>query len=80
MVCMNLLPTRCSEPAASGSNPVVVSLTVTETTVANSLEGNLSTNELPLEAALHRRADAMTEIMAKIMARPAAPRFWGLNE
>jgi len=77
---MNPLPNRCSEPATSGSNYAAVALTVTETAVVSSTEGNPATNELPLETALQRRADAMTEVLAKIMDRPPASRFWGLNE
>lgn len=75
---MNCLPNQISEP--SGASQLVVSIIATETTVLSSTTGNSSVNGLKLEEEMHRRADAMTDVMNKIMDRPPAPRFWGLNE
>lgn len=76
---MNVLPNQARVPAG-GSNLALVSLLVTETTVLAQAEGNSPANELPLEKALHQRADAMTDVLGGIMDRPLTPRFWGLNE
>lgn len=76
---MNVLPNQSNVPAG-GSNQLVVSLIVTETTLAKTAEGNSSLDELPLERAMHRRAEAMTDVLTEIMDRPVSPRFWGLNE
>lgn len=76
---MNFLPNQNSVPAG-GSDQVVVSLLMTKTTVLSSLEGNAAEDELPLENAMHRRAEAMTDVLTEIMDRPITPRFWGLNE
>lgn len=76
---MNYLPNQSSEQA-SESNQVIVSLIATEKTVITSTGGSSTTNELPLEAELHRRADAMTDVLSQIMERPTTIRHWGLNE
>jgi hypothetical protein len=76
---MNYLPNSINVPAG-GANPALVSLIVTETTIRTTTEGNSAANELPLEKAMHRRADAMTDVLTEIMERPTTPRFWGLNE
>lgn len=76
---MNFLPNQTSA-AAGGSDQVVVSLLMTKTTVRSNLEGNAAADELPLENAMHRRAEAMTDVLTEIMDRPITPRFWGLNE
>ena len=76
---MNLLPNQNSV-AAGGSDPLIVSLLVTETTVLTKAEGNAAGNGLPLEKAMQHRAAAMTAVLTDIMDRPITPRFWGLNE
>jgi hypothetical protein len=76
---MNFLPNQSNAPA-SGSDQADVSLLMTKTTTVTSTKGDFAANELPLEKALHRRADAMTDVLTEIMDRPVTPRFWGLNE
>lgn len=76
---MNSLPNQINAPAG-GSNPAIVSLIVTKTTFLTTTEGDSTLNELPLERAMHRRAEAMTDVLTEIMDRPITPRFWGLNE
>lgn len=76
---MNFLPNQSNVPAG-GSDQVVVSLIMTKTTILASPEGNPAVDELPLEQAMHRRAEAMTDVLTDIMERPVTPRFWGLNE
>lgn len=76
---MNLLPNQNSV-TAGGSDQLIVSLLVTETTVLTKAEGHATGNSLPLERAMHHRAAAMTAVLTDIMERPITPRFWGLNE
>lgn len=76
---MNFLPNQSNVPAG-GSSQIAVSLLVTETTLLTQPEDNIAVAELPLEKTLHRRADAMTDVLTEIMDRPLTPRFWGLNE
>ena len=77
---MNCQTNKSSE-RSSGSGPVAVPLiAAAETAAFPNCEGNSVVQELPLEQAMHRRAEAMTDVLTKIMDRPAAQRFWGLNE
>jgi hypothetical protein len=76
---MNCLPNMPTEPA-SGRNQVVVSVITSETTFLSSEPGNATFSELELEAEMHRRAGVITDVLARIIERPAAPRYWGLNE
>jgi len=75
---MNCRPNQISEP--KGTSQMVVSLIATKTTVLSSPPANSSGNGLKLEEEMHRRADAMTDVLTEIMNRPSTPRFWGLNE
>lgn len=65
---------------ANGLDQVVVTLIATETTSLANVEEAPAFNELPLEAAMNRRANAMTHILIEIMDRPVPQRFFGLNE
>lgn len=69
-----------STDQANGPNKVLVSLVTTETRVLTSATGNSQAKREALENELKHRADAMTKVLTEIMDRPAAPRFWGLNE
>ena len=68
----NARPVRSAE--------VVVTLVTTDTTALASAEENTAFDELPLEQAMHRRANAMTNVLINIMDRPVPMRFFGLNE
>jgi len=76
---MNCPPNMTTEPA-SGRNQVVVSLISSETTFLAGEPENPATSEPELEAEMHRRADVITDVLARIIERPVAPRYWGLNE
>ncbi len=76
---MNSLLNKTTDQA-NAQGPVVVSLLATESKVLTRITDDSGVDELVLENELRRRADAMTEVLQKIMDRPAAPRFWGLNE
>ena len=76
---MNVLPNQTSVPAG-GSHQIAVSLLATKISVRTTAEENPTTNELPLEKAMHQRAEAMTDVLAEILDRPLTPRYWGLNE
>jgi len=76
---MNCQLNQTSEPTQAPS-PVVVSLLLTETATRTSSAEISAANELILEAAMRRRADAMTDVLTGIMERPLTQRFWGLNE
>ena len=41
---------------------------------------NLAVNELVLEEEMIQRAKVITEVLARMIDHPAAPRHWGLNE
>lgn len=76
---MNVLPNQTGVPAG-GSHQIAVSLLATKISVRTTAEENPTANELPLEQAMHQRAEAMTEVLAEILDRPLTPRYWGLNE
>lgn len=76
---MNILPNH-KTVSAGDPNAVVVTLTLTETSTLSSSDSRLDPAALPLEKAMHRRAEAMTDVLTEIMDRPLTPRFWGLNE
>ena len=76
---MNVLPNQTSVPAG-GSSQIAVSLLVTKISARKTAGEHPTANELPLEKAMHQQAEAMTDVLAKIMDRPLTPRFWGLNE
>ncbi len=76
---MNVLPDQTSVPAG-GSSQIAVSLLATENSVLKTAGEYPPAKELPLERAMHQRAEAMTEVLAEIMDRPLTPRYWGLNE
>ena len=76
---MNVLPNQTSVPAG-GSSQIAVSLLVTKISARKTAGEHPTANELPLEKAVHQQAEAMTDVLAKIMDRPLTPRFWGLNE
>jgi hypothetical protein len=70
------------QPAESAKGPsqVVVTLIATETaTLYNSTE-NIVVSERALQAEMNRRAEVITDVLARIMEQPAAFRHWGLNE
>jgi hypothetical protein len=73
-------PLNQTTEQAGGAGQVAGSLLTTQVTIRTGGAGNFEGKELALEQEMHRRADAMTEVLKKIMDRPAAPRFWGLNE
>ena len=76
---MNVLPNQTSIPAG-GSSQIAVSLLATKISALKTAGEYPTAKELPLEKAMHQRADAMTDVLVKIMDRPLTPRFWGLNE
>lgn len=76
---MNILPNQ-NTASVSKPNAVLATLTLTETSTLSSSESRLDQAKLPLEKAMHRRAEAMTDVLTEIMDRPMTPRFWGLNE
>jgi hypothetical protein len=76
---MNFLPKQNNAPGG-GADQMVASLLLTKTTFRTSVAGPAIANELPLENAMHRRAEAMTDVLTGIMDRPITPRFWGINE
>jgi hypothetical protein len=73
-------PLNQTTKQAGGAGPVAVSLLTTQVTVLAGDAGNSEGKGLAPEQAMHHRANAMTEVLKNIMDRPAAPRFWGLNE
>jgi len=76
---MNVLPNQTSVPAG-GPSQIAVSLLAPKISVLKTAGEHPTANELPLEEAMHQRADAMSDVLAEIMDRPVTPRFWGLNE
>jgi hypothetical protein len=76
---MNSLLNKTTDQANAPGH-VVVSLITTESKILNRATDTSGADQLVLQDELRRRADAMTEVLQKIMDRPAAPRFWGLNE
>jgi hypothetical protein len=76
---MSCLPNRTTEQA-SGQSQVVVSRLATGATFLSDTAGNFPVSELAFEAEMHQRAGVITDVLARIMERPAAPRYWGLNE
>jgi hypothetical protein len=76
---MNCLPNQLTN-AASGQGQVVASFLAAEATFRSSSPEHRESNELELEAEMHRRAGAITDVLAKIMEEPVAFRHWGLNE
>jgi hypothetical protein len=69
-----------SNAQAVRSAEVVVTLVTTDTTALASADETAAFDELPLEEAMHRRANAMTNVLIDIMDRPVPMRFFGLNE
>jgi len=76
---MNGLSNKATEQAGE-RDQVVVSLSTSETKAFASDPEEPVVSELVIEAEMIRRADAMTDVLARIIQRPAAPRHWGLNE
>ena len=76
---MNCMPDEIA-PKAGGHGHAVLSFIASETTTLTSSPEALVARELELEAEMNRRAQVMTEVLARIMEEPAAFRHWGLNE
>lgn len=64
---------------AGGHSQVVVSFIAAEAGALGNIESPV-TDELALEAEIHRRAEVITSVLAGIMDEPASYRHWGLNE
>jgi hypothetical protein len=79
IVLMNNQLNQTAEPTG-GKGVVVVSLLATETTVHSTGPGNSAGKGLMHENEVQHRAEAMTDVLQKIMDRPPAIRHWGLNE
>jgi len=76
---MNSLSNQVTEQASERSQ-VVLSLLASKSTFLSSNSEDPTVSELELEAEMNRRADMITDVLAKIMEEPAAFRHWGLNE
>lgn len=76
---MNSLPNKSTGPLVP-SEQIAVTLLLTEKVVRTDVADDAAAEGRKLEAELDRRANAMTSILAGIMDRPAANRYWGLNE
>jgi hypothetical protein len=58
----------------------VVTLIATETATLSKSGENIVVSERALQAEMNRRAEVITDVLARIMEQPAAFRHWGLNE
>jgi hypothetical protein len=78
---MNSLPIKPDEFASEQSKGTV-SLFASETTFIAGTAETPAVHPLALEAEMNRRAEVITDVLARIMEQPApaAYRHWGLNE
>ena len=76
---MNCLPNSTTE-SAGAPDQAVVSLVASEATFSSGDSDEFTVSELVFEAELHRRAEVITDVLARIIDEPAPFRHWGLNE
>ncbi len=74
----NQLNQTIGPPAGTGE--IVVSLLATETTIRSHRPEDFAATRLALKHEVQHRAEAMTDVLQRIMDRPPAIRHWGLNE
>lgn len=63
-----------------GAGEVAVSLLATEPPIRSKRPEDFAAARLALEHEVQHRAEAMTDVLQRIMERPPAIRHWGLNE